>query len=283
MIALDTSESQPGHGDGQPVGPGNCPRSRFMRTAERSSSNLTGLATNTHRPRDTTSAAESVDQIQILLAIGVRLYRDGLSEMLARHGGFKVVAIAADRSTALEHSHQLQPDIVLLDISMLEGLQFVHELRAVAPGTAVVATAIADMDGEIVAYAEAGVAGFVTRDQSLADAVHVMERVACGESPCSPRTAAALLRRVAVLSAQRRTPSPPDGLTPRESQIVGLIARGRSNKEIARELCIEISTVKNHVHNMLEKLGVRGRAEAAARIRAQLSGSTTIHQGSSST
>jgi two-component system, NarL family, nitrate/nitrite response regulator NarL len=214
----------------------------------------------------------SADKIRILIAIGVRLYREGLSEMLGRHGRFKVVALAADHNAALERTHELQPDIVFLDVSMPDGLRLIHDLHAMAPDAAVVATAVAETDGEIVACAEAGVAGFVTRDQSLAEAVRVLESVARGESPCSPRTAAALLRRVAVLSAQRKPPGPPDGLTPRENQIAELIARGRSNKEIARELCIEISTVKNHVHHMLEKLGVRGRVEAAARVRARLQG-----------
>src|SRR4029077_9220803 len=127
-------------------------------------------------------------------------------------------------------------DIVFVDVSMPDGLRLVHELRMEAPGAAVVAIAVAETDGEIVACAEAGVAGFVTRDQSLDEAVGVLESVACGESACSPRTAAALLRRVAVLSAQREPPGPPDGLTPREKEIAGLIARGRSNKEISREL-----------------------------------------------
>ena len=180
------------------------------------------------------------------------------------------MALAADYSGALERSHELQPDIVFLDVNMPDGLRLIHDLHMVVPDAAVVVTAMAETDGEIVACAEAGVAGFVTRDQSLAEALGVLESVARGESPCSPRTAAALLRRVAVLSAQRKPPGPPDGLTPRENQIAGLIARGHSNKEIARELCIEISTVKNHVHHMLEKLGVRGRAEAAARVRAHL-------------
>jgi len=190
--------------------------------------------------------------------------------MLGRHEGFKVVALAADPTVALERSHELQPDIVFVDVSMPNGLQLVHDLHRVAPDAAVVATAVAETDGEIAACAEAGVAGFVTRDQSFPEAVHVLKSVFCGESPCSPRTAAALLRRVAVLSAQREPPGPPDGLTSRERQVAGLIARGRSNKEIARELCIEVSTVKNHVHHMLEKLGVRGREEAAARVRSHL-------------
>jgi two-component system, NarL family, nitrate/nitrite response regulator NarL len=230
---------------------------------------LIGLSTSTHELLDATSVAGSADRIRILVAIGVRLYREVLSEMLGRHEGFKVVGLAADHRAALERSHELQPDIVFLDVSMPDGLRLVHELRAVAPDVAVVVTAVAETEREIVACAEAGVAGFVTRDQSLAEAVGVLESVACGESPCSPRAAAALMRRVAVLSAQREPPGLPDGLTPRECEIAGLIARGRSNKEIARELCIEISTVKNHVHHMLTKLGVRGRAEAGARVRAQ--------------
>jgi len=228
------------------------------------------LSSTTNGLPDAIPETRSDDQIRILVAIGVRLYREGLSEMLGRHERFKVVALAADYSGALERSHELQPDIVFLDVNMPDGLRLIHDLHMVVPDAAVVVTAMAETDGEIVACAEAGVAGFVTQDQSLAEAVGVLESVARGESPCSPRTAAALLRRVAVLSAQRKPPGPPDGLTPRENQIAGLIARGRSNKEIARELCIEISTVKNHVHHMLEKLGVRGRAEAAARVRAHL-------------
>lgn len=241
---------------------------------------MTGLPTNAHRPPDAAQVTGSAHQIRILVAIGVRLYREGLSEMLGRHEGFEVVALAADHGSALEQSYLLQPDIVFLDISMPDGLRLVHELHAVAPDAAVVATAVAETDGEIVACAEAGVAGFVTRDQSLAEAVRVLESAACGESRCTPRTAAALLRRVAVLSAQREPPEPPDGLTPRETEIAGLIARGRSNKEIARELCIELSTVKNHVHHMLEKLGVRSRAEAAIRVRAQLPRGTASIPGS---
>jgi two-component system nitrate/nitrite response regulator NarL len=225
------------------------------------------LSTNTHGSPDANAVTGLADQIRILVVIGVRLYREGLSEILGRHGGFKVIALAADYSAALERCYELQPDVVFLDVTMPDGLRLVHELHIAAPEAAVVATAVAETDGEIVACAEAGVAGFVTRDQSLADAVHILASVAHGESPCSPRTAGALLRRVAVLSAQREPPGPPDGLTARERQIAGLIARGRSNKEIARELYIELSTVKNHVHHLLEKLGVRGRAEVAARVR----------------
>jgi two-component system, NarL family, nitrate/nitrite response regulator NarL len=243
-----------------------------MRNAESWSRELTGLSANAYGSPDASLAEGPADRIRILVANGVRLYREGLSEMLGHHKRFKVVGLAADYWSVLERSHELQPDVVFLDISMADVLRLVHEVRSVAPGAAVVATAVAETDREIVACAEAGVAGFVTRDQSLAEVVRVLESVARGESLCSPRTAAVLLRRVTVLSAQREPPGAPDGLTPREREIARLIAQGCSNKEIARALCIELSTVKNHVHHMLGKLGVPSRVEAGARVRAYFSG-----------
>ena len=208
-------------------------------------------------------------RLRILLAIGVRLYREGLFEVLRLEPAVDVVGLAADAAAAIAVASELQPDIVRVDIAMPDGLLIVGRLGAVARGCSVVALGIAETDRDVVACAEAGVAGFVTRDQSLSEAVSVVQGVARGELACSARTAAALLRRVAVLSTQREPPPSQDGLTPREREIVELIALDRSNKQIARELCIELSTVKNHVHHVLEKLGVHGRAEAATRLRAQ--------------
>jgi len=207
--------------------------------------------------------------LRILLAIGVRLYREGLCEMLRLEPTVDVVGLAADTAAAITLASDLQPDIVCVDVTMPDGLLIVRRLGTVARGCSVVALGIAETDRDVVACAEAGVAGFITRDQSLSEAVSVVQGVARGELACSARTAAALLRRVAVLSTQREPAAAPDGLTPREREIVELIALGRSNKQIARELCIELSTVKNHVHHVLEKLGVPGRAEAATRLRAQ--------------
>ena len=189
--------------------------------------------------------------------------------MLRLEPTLDVVGLAASAAAAITLASDLQPDIVCVDISMPDGLLIVRRLAAVAGGCSVVALGIAETDRDVMACAEAGVAGFITLDQSLSEAVGVVQGVARGELACSARTAAALLRRVAVLSTQREPPASPDGLTPREREIVELIALGRSNKQIARELCIELSTVKNHVHHVLEKLGVHGRAEAATHLRAQ--------------
>jgi DNA-binding NarL/FixJ family response regulator len=136
-----------------------------------------------------------------------------------------------------------------------------------ASGTRVVVLGVHEVESEVMACAEAGVAGYVTREASLEELVNVVESVARGESLLAPRIGALLLRRVAEAAKHSRIPAAVDRLTPREIEIVGLIDEGLSNKQIAGQLSIELATVKNHVHSILEKLEVGRRAEAAARVR----------------
>jgi DNA-binding NarL/FixJ family response regulator len=122
-----------------------------------------------------------------------------------------------------------------------------------------------------LAYAEAGVSGYVTCEQPVEDVVRAVKAVARGEMLCTPRVAATLVRHVATLAAglgAREIPAV-TSLTPREIEIVGLIDRGMSNKQIAGTLHIEVATVKNHVHNVLDKLQLKRRGEAAAHLRRQ--------------
>ena len=139
-------------------------------------------------------------------------------------------------------------------------------LRDARPDAHVVALGVPEDESEVIACAEAGAAGLVTLEGSLDDLEAMLESVGRGETLCSPRVAAALLRRVAAL-ADDHAASGHARLTAREREIVQLVDRGLSNKEIARELQIELTTVKNHVHNILDKLHVRRRADAAARVR----------------
>ena len=115
--------------------------------------------------------------------------------------------------------------------------------------------------------AEAGIAGWVTREASVDDLRATVASAAAGEAVFSPRLAASLLRRVAALASERRVGAQATPLTRRQREILALIDEGLSNKEIARRLSIEVATVKNHVHNILEKLEVTRRAEAAALVR----------------
>ena len=204
---------------------------------------------------------------EIVVLARVRLYRDGLAGLFAGHVDFTVAATAADEADGLELIRKLAPDIVLLALDPGTGAALVREIVASAPETRVVAIGIADDDPEVLPLAEAGVAGYVTTDASAEEVVGVVESVARGEALCSPRIAAALLQRVATLSRGQQLHPDRNGLTAREQEIVELIDQGLSNKEIARTLQIEVATVKNHVHHILEKLNVTRRGEAAALLR----------------
>ncbi len=205
--------------------------------------------------------------IRALVASDVRLYREGLADGLRRSGRVEVAETAADGDTSVARVRELAPDVVLVDLAMADWERAVRAIVAAGGEPRVVVLGVREVEDEVVACAEAGVAGYVTREASLDELVDVVESVARGESLCSPRISALLLRRVAEAADRKRASSPADRLTPREAEIVGLIDEGLSNKQIAGRLSIELATVKNHVHNVLEKLHVERRAEAAARVR----------------
>jgi len=205
--------------------------------------------------------------VPVLILAEVGVYRDALAGSLGRHERIEVVGVAAGLEEALAGVEQAGPEIVLVDTRMPAGASAVEALVAAAPEVRVVALAVAEDDGDVIAFAEAGASGYVPLDGSMEDLVAVLESVSRGEVLCSPGIAATLFRRVAVLARERR-PEPVEAkLTARELDVLRLIEEGRSNKEIAGALSIELSTVKNHVHNILEKLNVDRRTEAAAWAR----------------
>jgi DNA-binding NarL/FixJ family response regulator len=202
----------------------------------------------------------------------VRVHRDGLARALDGRAELRVLGSAATAEQARGQIETFGPDVVLVDTSGPGGTAAACSLAAATAATSatrIVALAAAEDDRTVLTCAEAGVCAFVGPDATVDDIVAATTSVVRGESACSPRVAAALLRRVAD-TARERTYSEFAPLTSRERQVVALIDEGLSNKEIAARLCIELSTVKNHVHNLLEKLGARGRAEAAARVRVAL-------------
>jgi two-component system, NarL family, nitrate/nitrite response regulator NarL len=135
----------------------------------------------------------------------------------------------------------------------------------------VVAFAISDAPDDVIEWAEVGVAAFVGREATQEEMFAAMIAAAHGELLCSPRAAAALLARISALSDGRERAARLESLTLREQEVVRLLAEGLSNKQIASRLTIELPTVKNHVHSILEKLGVAGRRDAASVARAELS------------
>lgn len=209
------------------------------------------------------------ESIRILVVASIRLYRDGLAQALDRRDDLSVVGTASDRGEAVARIRDLRPRIVLLDMTTPESQAIPREAEGLVPDLRVVALGVAEVEADVLACAEAGVAGYVPREASLDDLVAALRRTACGEVPCSAELLGSLWRRVASLSAKPSPGAPPTFLTRREREIVRLIDRDLSNKEIAHDLGIEVATVKNHIHNLLEKLGVHRRTEAA-RIAARM-------------
>jgi two-component system, NarL family, nitrate/nitrite response regulator NarL len=213
--------------------------------------------------------------LRVLVVSDVRVVREGLNSLLAQRRGVDVVS-TVDMRHAGDCSAQLHPDVVLVDAARQDSAELVKDLVASVPHSKVVAFGVKEIGEEILALAAAGTAGYVGESAASRDVISVLEQVMCDELPCSPRAAATLYRHVATLSQAGDEASGADNPTPaavplsrRELQIAHLIDCGFTNKQIARRLGIEAATVKNHVHNLCEKLNVHRRGEAVARMRAQ--------------
>jgi two-component system, NarL family, nitrate/nitrite response regulator NarL len=215
---------------------------------------------------------------RLLLIVGIRLYREALLWLLRRRVSVHVVGAAADIPTGLEQLRDLRPDVALLDLALPDALWLVRTVSAAGVPTSFIGIGIGETEHEVIQCTEAGLAAFVSEHDSTANLVATIQGVVRGEMPCSPRVAAILRRRVAALGPQPLD-SPGVHLTPREFEVLCLIEEGLSNREIASRLCIEISTVKNHLHNAFEKLHVRGRGEAAARMRDVIAGPRSLRRG----
>jgi DNA-binding NarL/FixJ family response regulator len=203
----------------------------------------------------------------LLIVAENRVYREGLARMFGQDERFDVVGAVASLKESLTRLKEAEADIVLLDIPMPAGVNAVRALVADAPQVKVVALGVSEVDGDVIAFAEAGASGYVPREGSVEDHLAAIESVSRGETLCSPGIAAALFHRVAALARAHRLEPIDHRLTPRELDVLRLIEQGSSNREIASALSIELPTVKNHVHRILEKLNVHRRTEAAARAR----------------
>jgi two-component system, NarL family, nitrate/nitrite response regulator NarL len=193
--------------------------------------------------------------VRVSLVGGLRVSREALAAALDEEHGLRVAASGA---------HEV--DVVVVDAASAEkGLELVRGLRETTDA-AILVLGAPDAERDVIAFAQLGIAGFVERDAPLDDLVSAVVTVAGGEGSIPPRIAATLLRSF-ERQANRQAPGRGADLTIRERQVVDLIEAGLTNKEIAARLFIELGTVKNHVHNILDKLQVTRRAEAVAHLR----------------
>lgn len=201
---------------------------------------------------------------RILVASDVLLYREGLAASLRRDGRLDVAA-AASCAESFAIALRLAPCALLVDASTAAGLALARRFHADSPTIRLIGFGISEEGGDVIACAEAGLVAFVDRNGTIDVLVAAVLGALRGELACSPRVAAMMCDRLASLAVTRTDSAAP--LTRRESQVAALIAEGLSNKEIAVDLRIGPATVKNHVHNILEKLNVRRRAAIVSRLR----------------
>jgi two-component system nitrate/nitrite response regulator NarL len=201
-----------------------------------------------------------------LIVSEVCFLRESLAEILTR-AGIMVFGQSGTLPLALAIAEARQPEIVLLDVAFPGGVAAAMSLAAALPKASVVALAIAETEENVLAWAEAGIAGYVPNTASVDDLVSLIGQIRRGEQTCPTRIAGSLLRRIGAGGRSgKQAPALSTPLTRRELEISRLIATGLSNKDIARRLGISLGTTKSHVHNLLGKLSVQRRAEVIARM-----------------
>jgi two-component system, NarL family, response regulator LiaR len=199
--------------------------------------------------------------IAVLLVDDHAVVREGLRTFLELQDGIDVVGEAADGEAAVREAERVRPDVILMDLVMprLDGVGAMRELRRRVPETRVIVlTSFAD-DERLLGAIRAGAAGYLLKNAEPQEVVRAVRAASAGQTLLDPAVAA----RVVESIADRDQVAGAESLTPREREVLGLIARGRSNKLIARELGIAEKTVKTHVGHVLAKLGVTDRTQAA--------------------
>lgn len=200
--------------------------------------------------------------IRVLLAEDHTIVRKGILSLLATEPGIEVVGEAEDGAVAVQKAVQLHPDVVLMDIVMptMDGIEATRHITAEAPGTRVLVLTSFATDDKILPAIKAGALGYLLKDTGPEELLEAIRQIHRGEASLDPAVARRLLTEVSRPPSQPLTTDP---LTGRELAVLRLVAKGRSNKEIARDLCVTEMTVRTHVSNILGKLHLASRTQAA--------------------
>ncbi len=202
---------------------------------------------------------------RVVVADDQTVVRDGLVLLLGLLPDIEVVGTAGDGEQAIAAVAEHAPDVVLMDLRMprMDGVEATRRIRAEYPGTHVVVLTTYVDDESVYAALRAGARGYLTKDAGGEEIARAITTVREGEAQLDPSVQRRLLEAVAAGERPaRRMGDLPDGLTRREAEVLALIAAGRSNAEIARELFVSESTVKTHINNLFAKAGLRDRAQA---------------------
>lgn len=209
--------------------------------------------------------------IRVLLADDQRIVRDGLAMLLGLLPEVEVAGTAANGEEAVALAARLRPDVVLMDLRMprCDGVEATRQLREQAPQIAVVVLTTYADDRSVLDALRAGARGYLTKDASADEIRQALQRVTSGQAAIDPAVQRHLVEAIADSPGPGPEPRPgqpqlPDGLTPREAEVLTLIAEGLSNAEIAARLVVTEATVKSHINHLLTKTGCRDRAQAVS-------------------
>ena len=196
--------------------------------------------------------------IRVLIADDHRMVRNGLRTFLNMHSDLEIVGEASDGEEALNMARQLKPNVVLMDLKMpkMDGIAATAAIRKELPGTEVIALTSVMEDAAVFGAVRAGAIGFLLKDTEADELCQAIRAAAAGQAQLSPQAAERLMREV-------RAPESPETLSERETDVLRLLARGYSNKDIAGALSLSEKTIKTHVSNVLGKLQVPSRTQAA--------------------
>jgi DNA-binding NarL/FixJ family response regulator len=202
--------------------------------------------------------------IRVVIADDQGMVRSGFSVLLNAQPDIEVIAEAVNGKEAIERAVGLQPDVILMDVRMpvLDGLQATREITAMPDPPKILVLTTFDLDDYVYEALRSGASGFLLKDASADELANAVRLVAAGDALLAPSITRRLIAEFARMGAPR-SPSRKqlDGLTERESEVLGLVARGMSNGEIADHLVVADQTVKTHVSRILMKLGLRDRTQ----------------------
>jgi DNA-binding NarL/FixJ family response regulator len=218
------------------------------------------MATEAAGPTETVAS----DLLRVMLVDDHDLFRTGLRNLLEEQG-VHIVAEASEGATALGLVLELAPDVVVMDLNMpgMNGIDATREIVRAAPLTRVVVLTISDQDEDVMDAIVAGACGYLLKDSSIQDLMQGIRAASVGEALISPHIAAKVLQRIRATSVSPSQARSGPELSERETEVLRLIANGKDNADIAQELHISPKTVKNHISNILMKLQIENRIQAA--------------------
>jgi len=206
-----------------------------------------------------------MSDVKVLVVDDQRLVREGIASLLSIQEGMSVVGTAVDGQEAVEKALALAPDVVLMDVRMpvMDGIAATLQIRRKLPGCQVLMLTTFDDEEYVVKSLQAGATGYLLKDIPAADLAQAIRLIRAGIYQLSPSVAGKLVGQLGVKSRPATPPPPEHDLTERELEVLRLIAGGATNREIAEALVVSEGTVKNHVSNILSRLGLRDRIQAA--------------------